>query len=162
MVLETQKVNITAEQLYMATTKEEISPGYTALESWGLRGWLARRMMEIERQTVRTQQAIDLGGDKLETWKHKRLQFAVDQLQAMFRDKGPSMTGFADYREFQYGFRVHLHGYKKLVRYRHRVRGVEWRSFPDNVPVVLAYTNAILREALGKPAGTVSNGTASE
>jgi hypothetical protein len=162
MVLETQKDKITAERLYMATTKEEISPGYTALENWGLRGWLARRLMEVERQTLRTQQAIDLGGEKLEEWKHKRLHFAIDQLQAMFRDKGQSMTAFAEYREFHYGFRVRLHGHKKLVRYRHRVRGVEWRSFPDNVPVVLAYTDAVLREALGRPTGTVSNGTTAE
>jgi hypothetical protein len=157
---------ITAEALYNVTTeegrKEFLSPGYTALETWGLRGWLARRLLEVERQTVRSQLAAISGNEKLEEWKQKRLHRTIDELQEMFRTKGEDMKGFAEYREFHYGFRVRLHGYKKLVRYRHRVRGVEWRSFSDNVPVVLAYTNAILREALGKPAGTVSNGTAPE
>jgi hypothetical protein len=153
---------ITAEALYNASTREDIplllKPGYQAMETLGLRGHLARHLMELERQTLRVRTAYEHSTDeKFLTYKADRLKLAHDAVQGIFRRHGHEMP-FAEYREFLYGFRVRLVGYKKLIRYQHRVRGAEWRSFPDNVPVVLAYTDSILEEALAKPTGELPSG----
>jgi len=160
MTLETQKTIISpAEKLYYATTKEELTGGYTALEEYArsghLSGALARRLMEVERQTLRTKQAVEVAGAKLETWKHQRLERAVDQLWDMFKRHGHEMPG--ELREFKYGFRIRIRPYK-VIRYERRRRGAEWKSGENNVAVVLAYTDQVLREISDGRSTTLSGG----
>lgn len=169
MNLENTNNRITAERLYLNREKGGLSVGYTALESWGLRGWLARRLMELQRQMDRTQGSLEEGKEGFLHWKHQRVGYEIEQLKRMFRTHGHEMTSFAELQEFKYGFRVRLVEGHRVIRYRHglkrtkctfAVRGREcgelilnWRSSPGNVSVVLEYTDKILGEALGKRTG---------
>lgn len=176
---------ITAEAIYNATTGEKggtLNVGYTALETYGRKGWVARYMMEVERQLIRTVQAEEAAKtpqtnrvQALGDYRHDRLDAAIAKLQDYFNRHGHEMMSFAVLQTFSYGFRVKLTGYK-VVKYIRRVRGAQWRETPNavrlgeerrnvwragpnNVPVVLDFTNKVLEEGLAhgtQPIRTVS------
>jgi len=150
---------VTAKAMYEATTAERggiLNTGYTALEMYGGRGNLAFRLMEVERQTKTTKQAYlgEFTGDKFWEWKVKKLDGAVQRLRAIFERHGKEVGFLAELRDFKYGFRVRIKGYKYVVRYEKRLRGAAWKSGEHNLEVVMAYTEQILEEIWQKQHGS--------